>query len=976
MYLKSIRAQGFKSFADKLDLEINPGITGIVGPNGSGKSNIVDAVRWVLGEQSVKSLRGANSMSDVIFSGSESRDAQKRAMVALTFDNTDKYLHSDFNEVEIKRIVYSSGENEYYINNSRVRLKDITDLFIDSGAGSNAFNIISQGNVTDIVNSKPGDRRVIFESAAGVLKYKRRKEESLKKLEKTQENLTRIKLIITELAKTVEPLKEQSVVAKKYKDIKSELENIDIALIVKDINEINSEYSVLKTEIDALKEKLLTLKTSENDAELEKIKLKNIELEDEINAKREELVKISDTLNSLNSEKQITLERQKYGVDNSKVDDNLLKLKEQELTLKKNIDVATKDVADIESSIAEERKKGEDVKDKLLVLKVKRSTANNALMEANKKAFLLQNKIDILENNIINAENTPVSVRNILNNPRLFGIHNTIGKLLEIPEKLVIAVDVALGNAANYIVVDDDTAAINAIEFLKERRLGRATFFPLNIIKPRYVSEDIIDNIKNIHGYLGVLSEMISFEEKYRNIIENQLGQVLVVENANTLNAIGKLINYKYRIVSLDGEIQHAGGSITGGTSKKNTMLNEKNELNQLKDEYNKLNVSINAKTKELEELDKEIADAEEREVVLNKYVILLNDELFNKKTTLSRYTEEYKNLTSEMTGMEDLKSNKLNEHLMELLEQINKVSKDKELLEKEIKKIKREKDDIIDEINTMEKNIREANSNYNVVNNELKNKEVLSGKLEVRLDNLLDSLNDEYNLTYDYASVSYTLEMDADLARDKVITLKKELAGLGSVNLGSIEEYERLSKRYDFLNSQKDDLENSSAELKDIIEQMDDIMVEKFKKSFDEIKVAFADIFKLMFKGGKGELRLSEPEDLLNTGIDIIAIPPGKKINSPVSLSGGEKALTAICLLFAMLRVKPSPFVILDEAEAALDEVNVDMFGKYLEHEKERSQFIVITHKKRMMEYADSLYGITMQESGVSKIVSAKLED
>ena len=976
MYLKSIRAQGFKSFADKLDLEINPGITGIVGPNGSGKSNIVDAVRWVLGEQSVKSLRGANSMSDVIFSGSESRDAQKRAIVALTFDNTDKYLHSDFNEVEIKRIVYSSGENEYYINNSRVRLKDITDLFIDSGAGSNAFNIISQGNVTDIVNSKPGDRRVIFESAAGVLKYKRRKEESLKKLEKTQENLTRIKLIITELAKTVEPLKEQSVVAKKYKDIKSELENIDIALIVKDINEINSEYSVLKTEIDALKEKLLTLKTSENDAELEKIKLKNIELEDEINAKREELVKISDTLNSLNSEKQITLERQKYEVDNSKVDDNLLKLKEQELTLKKNIDVAIKDVADIESSISEERKKGEDVKDKLLVLKVKRSTANNALMEANKKAFLLQNKIDILENNIINAENTPVSVRNILNNPRLFGIHNTIGKLLEIPEKLVLAVDVALGNAANYIVVDDDTAAINAIEFLKERRLGRATFFPLNIIKPRYVSEDIIDNIKNIHGYLGVLSEMISFEEKYRNIIENQLGQVLVVENANTLNAIGKLINYKYRIVSLDGEIQHAGGSITGGTSKKNTMLNEKNELNQLKDEYNKLNVSINAKTKELEELDKEIADAEEREVVLNKYVILLNDELFNKKTTLSRYTEEYKNLTSEMTGMEDLKSNKLNEHLMELLEQINKVSKDKELLEKEIKKIKREKDDIIDEINTMEKNIREANSNYNVVNNELKNKEVLSGKLEVRLDNLLDSLNDEYNLTYDYASVSYTLEMDADLARDKVITLKKELAGLGSVNLGSIEEYERLSKRYDFLNSQKDDLENSSAELKDIIEQMDDIMVEKFKKSFDEIKVAFADIFKLMFKGGKGELRLSEPEDLLNTGIDIIAIPPGKKINSPVSLSGGEKALTAICLLFAMLRVKPSPFVILDEAEAALDEVNVDMFGKYLEHEKERSQFIVITHKKRMMEYADSLYGITMQESGVSKIVSAKLED
>ena len=975
MYLKSIRAQGFKSFADKLDLEIHPGITGIVGPNGSGKSNIVDAVRWVLGEQSVKNLRGQNSMSDVIFSGSESREGQKRAMVALTFDNTDKYLHSDFAEVEIKRIVYSTGENEYFINNSRVRLKDITDLFIDSGAGSSAFNIISQGNVTDIVNSKSSDRRVIFESAAGVLKYKKRKEESLKKLEKTEENLTRIKLIITELSKTVEPLKEQSIVAKKYKEIKGELENIDIALIVRDINEINSEYSVLKTEIEGLKENLLTLKTSDIDAELEKLKLQNIELEDKINEKREELLRISDTLNSLNSEKQITLERQKYEVDNKKIDDNLLKLKEQELSLKKNIDVTTRDVAEIEASIAEERKKGEEVKNRLLVLKVKRSNTNNSLMEKSKALYLLQNKIDILENNILNAENTPVSVRNILNNPRLFGIHNTIGKLIEIPERLVVALDVALGNAANYIVVDDDTAAINAIEFLKERKLGRATFFPLSIIKSRYVNKEIIDDIKNIHGYIGILSDMLTFDEKYRSIIENQLGQVIVVENANTLNVIGKLINYKYRIVSLDGEIQHAGGSITGGTSKKNSMLNEKNELNKLKDDYNKLNVLINSLTKELENYDKEIAEAEEREIVLDKYVILLNDELFNKKTSLSRITDEYNNLTSELAGIKDLKSNKLNDHLVDLLEQINKTSKDRDIINNDIKRIKREKDDIVDQINTLEKNMREANSNYNSVNNELKNKEVLSGKLEVKLDNLLDVLNDEYNLTYDYASVSYTLDMDPDLAREKVNNLKRELNSLGNVNLGSIEEYERLSKRYDFLNNQKSDLENSSSELKEIIEQMDDIMVEKFKKSFMDIKDAFADIFKLMFKGGRGELKLSDPDDLLNTGIDIIAIPPGKKINSPVSLSGGEKALTAICLLFAMLRVKPSPFVILDEAEAALDEVNVDMFGKYLSHEKMNSQFIVITHKKRMMEYCDSLYGITMQESGVSKIVSAKLE-
>ena len=976
MYLKSIRAQGFKSFADKLDLEIHPGITGIVGPNGSGKSNIVDAVRWVLGEQSVKNLRGSNSMSDVIFSGSESREPQKRAMVALTFDNTDKYLHSDFAEVEIKRIVYSTGENEYYINNSRVRLKDITDLFLDSGAGNTAFNIISQGNVTDIVNSKSVDRRSIFESAAGVLKYKKRKEESLKKLERTEENLTRIKLIITELAKTVEPLKEQSVIAKKYKSIKGELESIDIALIVQDINEINSQYSILKTEIDALKENLLTLKVSDIDSNLEKLKLKNIELEDTINKKREELLQISDKLSSLNSEKQITLERQKYEVDNQKINDNLLKLKEQELSLKKSIDVATRDVSEIEESIKEERKKHEDIKNKLLVLKVKRSNTNSSVLEKSKGLYILQNKIDILENNILNAENTPVAVKNILNNPRLYGIHNTIGKLIEVPDRYVVALDVALGNATNYIVVDDENAAINAINFLKERRLGRATFYPLNIIKSRYVNKDIIDKVKNIHGYIGIMADLVSFDEKYRSIIERELGQVIVVENASTLAVIGKLIDYKYRIVSLDGEIQHAGGSITGGTSKKNTMLNEKNELNKLKDEYNKLNVLVNSINNELDTLDKEIADAEEREIVLNKYVILLNDELFNKKSSLNKYNDEYKSLTSELSGINDLATDKLNDHLVELLEQINKTSKDKEIINNEIKRIKREKDDVVLEINTLEKNMRDANSNYNSVSNELKNKEVLCGKLEVKLDNLLDTLNDEYNLTFDYANVSYTLDMDADIAREKVQTLKKELNSLGDVNLGSIEEYERLSTRYDFLNNQKSDLENSSAELKDIIKQMDDIMVEKFEKSFKDISVAFTDIFKLMFKGGKGELKLSDPEDLLNTGIDIIAIPPGKKINSPVSLSGGEKALTAICLLFAMLKVKPSPFVILDEAEAALDEVNVDMFGKYLVHEKKTSQFIVITHKKRMMEYCDSLYGITMQESGVSKIVSAKLED
>ena len=976
MFLKSIKAQGFKSFADKLDLEINPGITGIVGPNGSGKSNIVDAVRWVLGEQSVKSLRGSNSMSDVIFNGSESRDAQKRAMVALTFDNSDKALNSEFEEIEIKRVVYNTGENEYFINNTRVRLKDIFDLFIDSGAGNQAFNIISQGNVTDIVNGKSTDRRVIFESAAGVLKYKKRKEESLRKLEKTEENLTRIDLIINELMQTLKPLEEQSKVAKKYIAIKEELENTDIALLVNDITELNSEYQNTKSKVEILKEKIGTINKDTTFSKLDKLKLENITLEDKITELREKLLEKQSKINELESEKKITLERQKYELDKKTIDNNIITLKEKELSLEKSIAILQKEVADIEINVKTELEKLEEVKNKLLVIKVKRSTTYNKLMEESKKIYLWENKITILENNINNYENTPLAVRNILNNPRLKGIHNTIGKLINVDDKYLIALDVALGGASNYLVVDNEDYAISAIDYLKEQKLGRATFYPLNIIKPKYINKEVIDNIRNIKGFIGVFSDLVEYDYQYKNVIDKELGQVIVVDNARTLNVCGKLIDYKYKIVSLDGEVQYAGGSIAGGTSKKNSMLNEKNELNKLKEELNIIKINSETLNNELNNYDKDILELEEKENVINKYVILLNDELFNKKTNLSRSNEEFKNINSEVNGLNDILNNKSNKYLVKLMEDINELVKEKDIIEKDIKNYSKAKSDLNDEINDLEHKQKLANSNYNIINNELKDNEIKMGKIEVKLDNLLNNLSEEYNLTYEYASLNYNLEIEINLAREKVNKLKKELNTLGEVNTGSIKEYERLNTRYEFLKSQKDDLENSSSELKEIIKQMDEIMIKKFRESFNKIKEEFTNIFKIMFKGGNGELRLSNPDDILETGIEIIAIPPGKKINSPVLLSGGEKALTAICLLFAILKVKPAPFVILDEAEAALDEVNVDMFGKFLVKEKKNTQFIIITHKKRMMEYADLLYGITMQESGVSKIVSAKLEN
>lgn len=976
MYLKSIKAQGFKSFADKLDLEINPGITGVVGPNGSGKSNIVDAVRWVLGEQSVKSLRGQNGMTDCIFSGSESREAQKRAYVALTFDNSDHYLNSDFKEIEIKRVIYASGENEYSINNTKVRLKDIQDLFMDSGAGNGAFNIISQGNVTDIVNSKSSDRRVIFESAAGVLKYKKRKEESLKKLEKTEENITRVRLVINELKETVEPLEEQSAVAKKYLSIKEELEGIDIALITRDITEYNLEYKGLTTEIEGIKEKLESTNNYSGDAELERLKLKSVEYDEVLNAKRNELLKVSENLNNLQSEKKITLERQKYGVDKSTLDNNLMHLKEQQLKLEKDIDVAKNRVEELENNVGVLKSKLEDISNKELVEKVKKSNISASIQDLTKKIFVTQNRINILENNILSSDMAPVAVKNILNNPRLKGIHNTIGKLLDIPDKYIVASDVALGASSNYIVVDDDNAALKAIEYLKENKLGRATFYPISVIKSRYVSDDILNKVKNITGYIGILSDLISYDKTYKNIIENQLGQVIVVDNSKTLQTIGKLIDYKCRIVSLDGDIIHVGGSITGGTSKKTSMLNEKNELNKLKEELTSANLKIDSLNSELDNQINNLNDIENNEIDINKELLLKNQELANKKDTLSNLESSLNSINSELTGINNLKNNNVDNELLKLMEDIKNTEVYKELLEDNIKNITNERNDLLDEISMMERKQKEANALYNSLNNELRTKEIEVGKLEVKLDNLLINLNNDYNLTYEGALEKYSLDMEPNIARSRVNKLKKELNSLGNVNLGAIDEYDRLKTRYDFLTNQESELTLASDELKGIIAEMDEIMEKKFIDSFKLISKEFTRIFKLMFKGGHGELKLSDEHDLLNTGIDIIAIPPGKKINSPLALSGGEKALTAICLLFAMLQVKPSPFVILDEAEAALDEVNVDMFGKYLNNEKHRSQFIVITHKKRMMEYADALYGITMQESGVSKIVSARLEN
>ena len=978
MYLKCIRATGFKSFADKTELDIDKGITGVVGPNGSGKSNIVDAVRWVLGEQSVKALRGDGSMTDVIFAGSKSRGPQTRASVCLVFDNTDHYLNSEFNEIEIKRVVYKTGENEYYINNTKVRLKDITDLFLDSGAGKESFNIISQGAVADIINSKPEDRRVIFEEAAGVLKYKKRKEESFRKLEKTNENLARVNLLIDELLVTLTPLKDQSEKAKKYLEYKGELENIEIALIASDIEGINTEYEKVKERVKFLTDEVekLNLSNNSDSSKVEQLKLLSLKLDTDIEEKSNIVLNLNKELAELQSRKQITIERQKYEVDGDRLQENILSLKEEVLNLTNNIENVTNDISQIKTELEVKQLKSMEFIKVNEEKKKKRFNIQNDINNINKELMNLSNKVDILNDNINNDTKLPYSVKNVINNIRLHGIHGVLGKLIDVPEKYVTAIETTLGSNTNVIVVEDEKCAKEAINYLKENRLGRATFFPMTIIKPRNVMFEDLAKIKDLDGYIGTADTLVKYDEKYRSVVLNQLGNVIVVDDIDTLNRVGKLIQYKYKIVSLEGEISFAGGAITGGTSKNsNGVMNQKYELEELKKQMNTKRNSLSTLEESLSRINSELEKASVELESNQRDVILLTEQVNLKADRLTELQSTYSIKNNELTGALNKGENTLDKELDAIVNEYYEKQALKNNETKELDKLKSQKSDLATEIAELEKEYREMNSQITQRQNELKLEEIKLGKMDVKLDNLLLTLNENYSLTYERAKMEYELDIDEEIARLTVNNLKTKIKSLGEVNTGSISEYERLNERYTFLSTQRDDLESSVTNLLGVIEEMDELMKVRFIEVFEKISEEFKSVFKKLFKGGEGVLELTNPNDILNTGIEISALPPGKKLNSIALLSGGEKTLTAIALLFAILNVKPVPFVILDEVEAALDEANVDAFGSYLLSRKERSQFIIITHKKRTMEYADALYGITMQESGVSKLVSVKLE-
>ena len=979
MYLKQINAYGFKSFADKIDVKLDNKITCIVGPNGSGKSNVVDAVRWVLGEQSVKQLRGDGSMSDVIFSGSKSRKPLNVATVELVFDNSDHYLNVEYTDISIKRKAYRTGENEYFLNNEKCRLKDIINLLIDSGIGKESYNIISQGEVDKIISNSSMDRRTIIEDAAGVVKYKKRKEEALKKLDKTHDNLDRVNDIILELEQQVEPLREQSEKAKEYLENKNNLENLEIALLAYDIYNDSEEEKKLKQKLEVIEQKLVeeNITSSNSDVKITEEQTRLTNKERELKEANQKLFTIVEEVEKLNAEKLLLQEKAK----NKDISESEKKLREN-LELEGNINSQIKILEDEIDKLNKNlnNKSGELISSEREIDDAKNRKKLSMLDYSNcdQQLITLTHKINGLKQEIENGTNMPHSIKKVLTNNNLTGIYNTIGNTLEIEDMYLKALETAIVSSRNFIITEDEESSKKAIRYLKEEHLGRATFFPLSVIKSRYVDANTLFILKQEDSFLGVLSDLVTYDKKYKNIIENQLGIVIVCKDINNAVLLGKKINHRYKIVTLDGDVINVGGSMTGGSSNTNSrsVVTIKQELTTY--ENNKLSIEEDKEriSNDIKNIDKEIESLESKYFEVKREEVNISEELKEKNKTLDGKKDLLSNVTRDISQLKNVVEDKVSEKETEIINSYYEKVSLRDTIKNNIDTLNREIDELKVKIENISAEYKIKSSNIRSLEKEKNEINISINRLEVKLDNMLNILNEDYSMTYEAARDKYSLEVEASYARERVNLYKNNIKRLGMVNLAAIDEYERVNTRYEFLCKQKDDLNNAEESLLEIMREMDGVIEEEFTNTYKKVNEEFTKVFKELFSGGTASLKLTDPDNMLTTGIDIVASPPGKKLSSITLLSGGEKTLTAISLLFAILNVREVPFCLFDEVEAALDEANVDQFGKYLDHYKNKTQFLIITHKKKTMEYADTLYGITMQESGVSKLVSVKLNE
>ncbi len=1182
MYLKRLELQGFKSFADKTVLEFMPGITSVIGPNGSGKSNISDAIRWVLGEQSMKSLRGSKSL-DIIFAGTQNRKSLGFAEASLVFDNTDGSLPIEYTEVTVTRKIYRSGETGYYINKVPCRLKDVLELFMDTGIGKDGYSIIGQGKIDEILSNKSEDRRHIFEEAAGIVKYRVRKAESEKKLEHTKLNLLRINDILAEIETNIEPLKVQAEKAKKYLNLREELKNIEIGLFLYNIEKYKKELEDIVKD-----EEIYKIQCNDEEGRLERIKALKEELKSEIDYITESIEEMSNL--GFESKKEIEMLNSDINVSNTRIENNkqnkerfekeieeltvriqelegekkqkeekkenlkqnrekfAKELEEKEIELaeitkklsskeleieehKKTVEENTDKKYELQANISEQdinyqnyqkrqtqiknemignvseldntRMKKEEIAKEFYEIESKRNKilsdleeVNIEKQEADRKIKDFDSKINMLSGEkrikesklkfLIETEKEKEgyikSVKTLLKDCETTkelgkGMHGVLANIIEVPEEYQTAIEMCLGSSLQNIVTENEEDAKRLIEHLRKNNLGRASFLPITSVKGKKLEKIRGKNT----GVIGIASDLIQYSKKYENIILNLLGRTVIVQDMETAIRVAKDNGYSFRIITVEGDVINPSGAITGGSVAKKTVniLGRGREIEKLQKEIKKLEEQIqklekeketyqdsiehvlekaSSFEKELQEIEITYATGKEKinsieeniarvETRLNKLkeeskkieeqkeqsiknktdfqekIQAINEENEKLKKIITEFAELNKdnqkyvddlnfditNLKISVSSFDESESSieEIQERIHSEIESTNKSIENKKIqieqikqdnfdLEKAIEEIKEKIEKIKEEVKNSGSKIEELKEKRiqknqklaeqeEEINNKLKIIEDLKAqivkvdakktKLEEDINGIINKMWEEYELTPNNV-VDYRKPENVQLTREKVKDLRNEIKELGSVNVDSIEEYKNLKDRYDFMCEQRVDLESTMTKLRKIISDMTSMMKEQFKEKFEMINKNFAEVFKELFGGGTASLTLEDKDNILECGIEITVQPPGKKLQNMMLLSGGEKAFTAIALLFAILKINPAPFCVLDEIEAALDDVNVYRYAEYLKKFSKNTQFLVITHRKGTMEAADTVYGITMEENGISKLLSMKLKN
>ncbi|MFV0380147.1 MAG: AAA family ATPase [Anaerorhabdus sp.] len=969
MFLKRIEMQGFKSFADKVVINFENSVTGVVGPNGCGKSNITDAIRWVLGEQSVKSLRGS-MMSDVIFAGSADRKKVNMAEVTLVFDNTNRFLSSELDEIEITRRLYRDGQDaEYLINRNHVRLKDVINLILDSGLGKDSLSMISQGNISSFAEAKPIERRTIFEEAAGVSKYKKRKMESLSKLERTKDNIERTQDILNELERQVSPLKKQAIKAEIFREKKARLEEIEIAVLVEDIDLLNSQIEEAKKTLFNIETQTVmhqtTIQVHENNNT--EIKKEIVELEKKVNKLQEKLMNTINEIQQLETRKIELDEKRKYAIEIGTSEEKAKQiqslLKEAKFEYEDRMDRLSKynteinlyseDLSQIALSIADQSTKKEE--------------SENIIRR-------YQNREEFLSNLLKDPFNSQSGVKSVMDNQQsLSGVLGVVVQILKPESGYEEALSVALGGLMYNIVTNNEDSARLAINFLKRNQSGRATFLPLNVLQYRAVNKEHEIICNNTKGYLGVASNFVTCDDEYTIIKDAFLNNVLVTDNLENGNKLASLIKFKYKIVTIEGDVIHKGGSITGGKIKNSTsLLTVKKELGEIVNLIDSQKASSTIIQQKLQDYLKKRNDVERNLMDRRINAAKLEPIVDAKRAKYEKLKSDYELIRPNDSS---LKNDEEKSFADEIIIKLNDVYSSRDEITSEIRSTQEFRMKLSNEYERKEVQIRQIRKEYELASASKNAILIDQAKLETKLDNDLQRLATAYQLTFEFAKTKVK-ENNLENSKDEVLQLRQEIDRLGNVNMNAPEEYAEVNERYEFLNTQIKDLIESREKLLSVIDEMDHVMSRQFKEMFDAINSELNNTFRALFGGGKAKLILEDPNDILNTGIDVDVQPPGKAVQNIRLFSGGEKSLIAICVLFSILKVRPVPLCIFDEVEAALDQGNVERFARYIKNFTQQTQFIVVTHRPGTMQQCEILYGVTMQKQGVSQMLKVELKD